>query len=240
MPWQPRRSDRRKSLALVIALHVALGTALVIGLAVQPLARRVPPLVTFDVLPPIRPTPPTEDRKEGAKERAGAADREAKPAPVVLPQPSVRLPAPTPLATADDKAPETAAAPSAGASAKAGPGQGAGGSGTGVGGGGTGGAGIGAGAGLGSEARLLSGNLTRGDYRRIRNFGALRGQAVLALEVGPAGRLTRCTPLASSGDGALDEELCRLLARTRWEPARDRAGLPVPVSLRYVATWDRD
>ena len=71
-------------------------------------------------------------------------------------------------------------------------------------------------------------------------FGAPRGQAVLAIEVGADGRLTRCLPFASSGNAELDQELCRLLGRTRWEPARDRAGRPIPVALRYVATWNRD
>jgi protein TonB len=63
---------------------------------------------------------------------------------------------------------------------------------------------------------------------------------VLAIDVGADGRITRCLPFSSSGNPALDAELCRLLGRTRWEPARNRAGAPVPVALRYVATWDRN
>jgi TonB family protein len=62
----------------------------------------------------------------------------------------------------------------------------------------------------------------------------------LGIDVGSDGRLLRCLTVSSSGNPALDGELCRLLERTRWEPARDRAGRPVTVSLRYVATWDRD
>ncbi|WP_284274611.1 energy transducer TonB, partial [Sphingomonas astaxanthinifaciens] len=119
-------------------------------------------------------------------------------------------------------------------------GRGANGSGDGTGGGGNGGSGSGPGGGLGSNARLVSGNLSRGDYRRIRGYGAPRGQAVLALEVGADGRVSRCQPYSTSGTPALDGELCRLLSRTRWEPARDTAGRPVAVALRYVATWDRD
>ena len=87
---------------------------------------------------------------------------------------------------------------------------------------------------------MLWGNLSRGDYRRIRGFGAPRGSAVLAIDVNAEGRLTRCLSFASSGNPALDAELCRMLARTRWEPARDLDGNPVPVALRYVATWARN
>lgn len=121
----------------------------------------------------------------------------------------------------------------------AGVGSGAGGAGDGTGGGGSGGEGTGSGGGLASEARLLSGNLTRRDYGRIRDFGSPRGRAVLGLEISAEGRVTGCQPVAGSGSAELDLELCRLLSRTRWEPARDMMGRPVLVTLRYVATWDR-
>ena len=236
MPWQPQGRDRTKSLALVLALHVALGAALLHGLAGEPLRQSVESLTTFDVALPEPPPPdPVREQAEQAKEREqGATDLEARPAPVVQPPPVVRLPSPPTLPTADETAPVTGSAPSAGAGREAGQGRGAGGSGDGTGGGGSGG------SGLGSVARLVSGNLSRGDYRRIRGFGAPRGSAVLAIEVSAEGRLTRCLPFASSGNPALDSELCRLLGRTRWEPARDRSGVPVPVALNYVATWDRD
>lgn len=243
MPWHPQGQgrDRTKALVMVVALHLALGAALVFGLAGEPLRRSVEALTTFDVplaLPPPPPEPVVVQQQPAARKEAGPPDREARPAPVVQPKPEVRLPLPPTLPTADETAPVSGTAPSAGASREAGPGRGAGGSGNGLGGGGGGGAG--AGGGLGSEARLLSGNLSRGDYRRIRGFGAPRGSAVLAIEVGADGRLTRCLPFTSSGHPALDGELCRLLGRTRWQPALDRAGTPVPVALRYVATWERD
>lgn len=242
MPWQPPRTDRTKSLALVLLLHAGLGAGLIWGLAGEPLRQASEALTTFDVLPPPPPPPPEPVREEesAAEREAGEPDLLAKPAPVVVPPPPVRLPVPPPLPTADDSAPVTGTAPSAGAGQVDGSGRGANGTGDGTGGGGSGGSGAGAGGGLGSEARLLSGNLTRRDYRLIRGFGAPRGQAVLAIEVNAQGRLTRCLPFASSGNPALDGELCRLLSRTRWSPARDRDGRAVPVALRYVARWDRD
>lgn len=244
MPWHPPRQDKAKSLALVAAIHAALAVALVSGLQGDAVRRVSDSPGIFDVLPPPPSPPPREpppDKREDAAEKeAGAPDLQAKPAPVVLPPPPVRLTVPTPLPTADDSAPDTGSAPSAGAGEVAGVGRGAGGSGDGLGGGGSGGRGSGSGGGLGSEARLLSGNLTGRDYHRIRDFGSLRGRAVLAIEVSAEGRLTRCLPLTGSGNGALDAELCTLLGRTRWQPARDRGGRAVPVALRYVATWDRD
>jgi protein TonB len=246
MPWQPPRSDRTKSLVLVAGLHLLLGAALVSGLAGDRLDKTVenafqpifiPPPVTPE---PEPPPPPPSQSEPAAREEAGAVDVAAKPAPVVLPPPPRPLPSANPLPTADEAAADTGSAPSAGAGLTRGDGRGAGGEGNGAGGGGSGGTGAGGGSGLGSDARLVSGNLTRRDYRRIRAFGSPRGQAVLAIDVSADGRLTRCLPLGGSGNPALDAELCRLLERTRWEPARDRAGRPVPVALRYVATWDRD
>ena len=220
-------------------LHLGLGAALLHGLAGEPLRRSVDALTTFDVPPPgppPLPEQPREDQQMAEVPEEGATDLAARPAPVVQ-SPVIPLPPPT-LRIADEAAPVTGTAPDAGAGLHAGDGAGAGGSGAGTGGGGSGGSG--AGGGFGSEARLLSGNLSRGDYRRIRGFGAPRGSAVLAIEVGASGQLTRCQPFTSSGNPALDGELCRLLGRTRWEPARDRGGNPVPVALRYVASWSRD
>lgn len=241
MPWQPQRRDSRKALVLVLLLHLALGAALLRGLAGPPLEQGGEALVAFDLprSPPPPPPPEPPPAPSSAQVRkAGAVDLDARPAPILQPPPIIPLPPSNTLPTADEAAPLTAAAQTAGAGRTAGPGSGAGGSGDGPGGGGSGGEG--SGNGLGSEARLLSGNLSRGDYRRIRGFGAPRGQAVLAIEVGTDGRLARCMALSSSGNPALDDLLCRLLARTRWEPARSRSGAPVAVSLRYVATWDRD
>lgn len=243
MPWHPPRNDRTKSLLLVVGLHLFLGAALVNGLAGDPLRQVTEGITAIDflpapVLPEPEPPPPPDESASAAREEAGAADLKAKPATVVLP-PVARVPTRNPLPTADEVAPEKGTAPSAGAAAERGPGRGAGGSGDGTGGGGSGGAGSGTGSGLGQEARLVAGNLTRRDYRRIRGFGLLEGRAVLGIEVSAAGRVTRCTPVSGSGNSALDDELCRLLGRTTWEPARDRSGQPVSVSLRYVATWNR-
>ena len=253
MPWQPPKDDRIKAMALVVGLHLALGAALIAGLGGEVVRQASESLVTFDVAPPPPmpepepelepPAPRTEQSARAAEEQAGAADLAARPAPVVVLPPAIRIPLPAPLETADERAPVVGRDASAGAASISGVGRGAGGSGEGSGGGGTdggGAGGAGAGGGPAEEARLLTGNLTARDYRRIRSFGSTRGQATLAIEVSAQGQLTRCLPLGGSGNPALDAELCALLTRTRWAPARDRNGAPVAVALRYVARWDRD
>ena len=242
MPYVRSKADRGKAAALVVAFHAALGLALVTGLAGETVRRASDSLPTFDVLsePPEEKPPVATDSAAAPEDEAAAPNLRAAPAPIVASPPCVPLPSPSPLPVSEQNAPAQGSDPQPGAAAEAGPGTGAGGSGEGFGGGGTGGTGSGSGAGLGSEARLLSGNLTRRDYRRIRSFGSPRGQAVLGITVGRDGRLTGCMPIASSGNPDLDRELCTLLGRTRWAPALDRAGEPVSVALRYVATWDRD
>lgn len=223
---------------MVALIHLGLGAALLHGLAGEPLRRSVEALTTFDApLPDITPpAPPARQPRDTAEEREeGATDIRAEAAPVVRPPPEVRLPISPVLRTADDASPTPGAAASAGAGSAAGQGAGSGSGGSGTGGGGAGGEGFGT---IGSEARLLSGNLSRGDYRRIRGYGAPRGRAVLELVISPEGRPARCQPVTSSGNSALDDDLCRLLGRTRWEPARNRGGVPIPVALRYVAIWE--
>lgn len=238
MPYARSKADRNRAVALVVLVHAALALVVLAGPsppATQPVVER---LRTFDVQ---QDAPPPEEQQplpeQAAPENQGAPAREARPAPVVVPAPALPLPVRSDMAVADETAPADGSDRTAGAADQPGAGQGTGGAGSGFGGGGSGGDGAGA---LGANARLLSGNLTRRDYRRIRSFGSPAGRAVLAITVGAEGRPTACAPLVGSGNPSLDEELCRLLGRTRWSPALDRSGRPVTVTLRYVATWDRD
>ncbi len=240
MPYAGSRADRGKALALVLALHAGLGLALIAGLSVTTVREVSDAMASFDVQLPVTPPPPDPppSRSAPAAERdAGAAGLRAKPAPVIVAPPAVPLVLPSPLPVAEKAGVEEGRDPRPGAAA-GGTGPGAGGDGDGV--GGAGGGGAGAGSGIGSEAQLLSGNLTRRDYRRIRRFGSPRGQAVLGITVSEQGQLIDCLTITGSGNPDLDRELCAMLRRTRWSPALDRDGLPVSVSLRYVATWDRD
>jgi protein TonB len=228
----PTRSDRLKAIAGVVGVHLAIGALILSGSRVVPGSARQSVTQLIDIaLPPPPPPPPPQPRPAHAAEREqGAAGRKAEPSPVVAPPSPIPAQSPLPAAPLAG----TGSASSAGAAAS-GSGTGAGGTGSGRGGGGTGGSGI------GEDARLLSGGLTRRDYRRLRALGASTGQAVLAILVGPNGRVAQCSTRQSSGNPALDAELCAIMQpRMVWAPARDRSGRPLSVGIYYTATWSRD
>jgi protein TonB len=225
------RGDKAKAIVAVIAVHAAL-FALVLT-SKQPLPKAIEHVrtVLIDVTEPPPPPPPPPPEVGRAAEKEGAAGKKAEPSPIVAPKPKIVVPAPTPLPAAPVAG--SGSATSAGA-ATDGSGTGAGGSGSGRGGGGTGG-------GIGADARLLSGGLSRRDYRRLRTVGAPSGRAVLAILVGPDGRVGQCSTRESSGDPALDAALCEILRpRMVWAPARDRSGRPLTVGILYTAIWSRD
>lgn len=226
---RPSRPDRAKAIVAVVAVHVALAALILSGQSSLPeVAGRVR-TVLIDIEPP--PPPPPVPDPGRARDEEGVAGKKAEPTPVVAPQPKIVVPAKPPIPAAPIAG--TGSSSSAGA-ASAGSGPGAGGSGTGRGGGGSGGGGIGV------QARLLSGGLTRRDYRQLRGFGPPSGQAVLAIMVGPGGRVESCAIADTSGDAGLDATLCAILQqRMRWAAARDTRGQPIPVRAYYVATWDR-
>lgn len=226
---RPSRPDRAKALAAMALIYAAMGALFLIRPDSPALRQQPPPTVLIDIAPPV-PPPPVEPRAGRTRDDEGAAGKKAIPTPVVAPR--ARQPVPTPLPAAPVAG--TGSAATAGA-ADAGTGPGGGRSGNGQGGGGTGG-------GIGTLARLLSGGLTRGDYRSIRDIagGASSGQARLALSIGPDGRVARCNIANSSGNAQVDAALCAILVpRMRWVAARDTAGNPISVGVHYVATWQR-
>lgn len=227
-----RASGRERAQAALAAILVngTLGLAFLTGLALRHEERRNdPPLDTFDVtVPPPPPEVAPEPKRDSPRpEPEGAAGRKASP----VAAPPSPLPSPQP---APDR-PSTGSAPTSG-NAAAGSGPGAGGSGSGSGGGGTG-----TGGGIGSEARLLGGHRARLPSSLLRTIPQERGYAHLLLAVGPAGRVTGCSVLTSSGYPAIDQVLCGVMMRnSRWQPARDRAGQPINVEVRYTAIWSKN
>lgn len=236
MAYQTDRQDRAKALGLVVAVHAALGMALLAGLRGPQLVRAAEERLTRFTLPLSEVPPPPPPSDSGAKEEAGAPDRAARAAPVVAPRPIRPMIVRSPVRTAIERGPVPGADRTAGAGAVGGPGNGAGGSGDGSGGGGAGGNGLGAASG----ARWLGGGLSRGDYRRIRAFEVPSGTAAFSITVGPTGTPTDCRPARSSGSPQLDQTICALLLpRMSFAPARDRTGRPVTDQVTYIATWSR-
>ena len=228
------RADRATAIVAVAAVHLGMAALLLLGgrAADPPMAAQAPTKLIDVTLPP--PPPPAAPEAAARPDReAGAAGMKADPTPIVLSPPRIALPTPNPLPAAPIAGSGSAA--SAGA-ANTGIGPGAGGSGDGRGGGGAGGAG-----GIGENARLLSGGLGRRDYRQLRSSAAPSGRAMLAILIGPDGRVVLCSTRQSSGDPALDAALCAILQpRMRWAPARDRSGKPLTVGILYTAVWSRN
>lgn len=236
MAYAPsNRADRSKAILAAAMVHLGMaGLLLLEDNAAGPPMTGQPATTLIDITipPPPPPLPPPEPAVKPDRE-AGAAGLKAEPTPIVLPPPRIALPAVNPLPAAPVAGSGSAA--SAG-SASAGSGPGAGGAGDGRGGGGAG-----EGGGIGENARLMSGGLNRHDYRYLRAFDAPSGRAVLAILVGPDGRIVECSTRQSSGNPALDAALCAILQpRMRWAPARDRGGRPLTVGIFYTAVWSRD
>ena len=224
------RGERARAAAAALAVNLFLGIAFVTGLALR--EERLDPdsLETFDVALPPPPPPKVArpQREESEPEPEGAEGREASPvvatpSPIERPPPVVAAPVPA----------NGLAATSGNADRGTGPGSGGAGSGSGGGGSGAGG--------IGSEARLLGGNRARIPSRLLRTIPQERGFAHLLLTIGPAGRVGGCEVLTSSGYPAIDQALCGVLTtNSRWQAARDRAGQPITIKVRYTATWSKD
>ena len=225
------RGERARAAGAALGVNLFLGIAFVTGLALREERSNSDILETFDVsLPP--PPPPQDieqpEREDSRSEPEGAEGREASSV-VATPSPIERLP---PVVAAP--VPANGRAATSG-NAEHGSGPGSGGAGSGSGGGGEGAGGI------GSEARLLGGNRSRLPSRLLRTIPQERGFAHLLLTIGPAGRVDGCDVLTSSGFAPIDQALCRVMvANSRWQSARDRAGQPITVKVRYTATWSKD
>ncbi len=227
----PERPDQAKAIAAVIAVHAALAAIILTGLNGRIVTQAVETLKTFNLRepppPPPEPPPPPAQRAERAKLEEGAAGKKAEPSPVVAPQPKLPLPSPIPAA----KVAGTGNAPNQGAAAS-GTGTGAGGSGTGPGGGGQGDF-----SGF-TPARQLT-RIPNREYRRIAAVAGMpNGQASLAFDVAPNGRVYNCRIARSSGSAPADALLCQLTqAYVRFSPARDPRGTAIWQAKAYSPSW---
>ena len=83
-----------------------------------------------------------------------------------------------------------------------------------------------------------SGLFSADDYPAVALRGEEQGRVLYRLTIGPDGRVSDCAIRASSGSAALDAATCRILTRrTRFIPARDPAGIPVPDTRDGQIDW---
>lgn len=224
------RPDQAKAIGAVVAVHLALGAAILTGLNVDMVRHAVEQLKTFDIRqpppPPPEPPPPPQPKPKKAKLEEGAAGKKADPSPIVAPKPRIPVESPLPAAPI----PGTGSANSAGA-ANYGTGTGAGGSGTGRGGGGDGGF---------TPAQKIS-KIPDGEYRRLVSVSGMgRGMVGVAIRVTPDGTASNCRVVRSSGNATADSLMCQLTERyVRFRPARDPNGRPVAQDLTWYPNWWR-
>ncbi|HVM38138.1 MAG TPA: TonB family protein [Sphingomicrobium sp.] len=240
------KKDRSGAIALVAAIHAALGFAFLNMSGTIDLADPQRVMRVFDVReivppkppPPPPPPPPPQVQQPRPKEReGGSAPRNirSEATPIVAPRPRVELPVPPVVAVTET--PREGAAPTQGASDVRGPGTGAGGTGTGTG-SGSGGSGTGGGGsdgGIATRAQLLTPSLRSRDYPPHLRSRWPRGAGVLVtFTVEPTGRVSNCRVYESSGDSEIDNMTCMLVTqRFVYRPALNRRGEAVTSQAGY-------
>lgn len=216
----------------VAAIELALGIALLLGLATRLTPPREQPVTLLDIPPPhILPT--VRERPQSRAHRGQPAPRNLRaiPSELVAPPPVIALPPPPPIVAAPVAAAGVAAR--AGASDLPGPGTGAGGVGTGLGGGGDG-----DGDGDGVPPRHIRGRIRDGDFPRALAEAGAGGTVAVRYRVGIDGRVSDCRVTGSSGNADLDRLTCRLIQqRFRFDPSRDAAGRKVPSIIVENHSW---
>jgi periplasmic protein TonB len=193
--------NRTLAIIFVAVLQLALGYAIVTGLAYNVIKKAAQDLKTFDVEeqppPPEEPPPPPKDMPK-------------VPPPPVTPPPLVRVnTAPPPIAVVEAPTPPpippVAVAPPPPAppppprkvqSAQSAKG----------------------------DLRTL---FSADDYPAAASAAEAQGTAQAQLTVGPDGRVVGCNLIRSTGNGALDSATCNILRRrAKFTPARDSNGQP--------------
>ena len=231
--------ERAGAIVAVIAIHVALGFALLSGLAVDFPRRVSESLETFAVLPPPKPPTPPEPRPKPKADRAPRKEGAASPAnltakatEIVAPPVVIPPPVPPPIIAAPKAS--TGASDHSGAAPVPGPGTGSGGVGTGT---GSGDAGDGSGGGgEGEGAEPIGRGIRDSDYPRGMPDDDRQHLVRTRIAIGTNGRVTACRVLRPSDSEMLNRVICDLLARRlRFRPARDANGRPVP----DYAIWDQ-
>lgn len=234
-------SYRERGASAVAALLVVLAAVffLTLGLraALQP--RKPDVLVSVDIAPPAAPSerprpmaPVPAARQAAPKGDPAPAGLRDQAVPVVVPPPAIVLLPPLPVVTATEAG--GGAGTSTGAAARPGPGQGAGGRGDGLGGGGDGGQGDG----VVTPARHVRGRLKFSDIPESILGAGETASVGVRYTVETSGRVTGCRIAATSGIGALDTLVCRLIERRfRFRPARDAEGKPVRATVTEEHTW---
>jgi protein TonB len=202
MAYADQQMSGNKIIAIIIValIHVALGYALVTGLAYNAVKKAIERVTTVDIEEPEpeeeEPPPPPPD--------------EVRPPPPVAPPPPINISvAPPQIQTVDTPpppAPPVRIVPPAAPPAPPPPSQARGATPD----------------GLTGWSRRIQENYPP---RAVRD--EIEGRVGVRVSIGPNGRVTSCSVTAPSGSSILDEAACQGMTRyARYNPALDAAGKP--------------
>jgi protein TonB len=206
--------DRPGAAAAVVAVHVAVGWALVVGLGYTKVIEAVKnPEGIFIPAVPLPPPPKPEV----------VPDQKVIEHPIVAPQPKLNV---NPISPRIDTTPEIVpvvpvvplalptATPTASPRALYAP--------------------------VGAAPRGNPGDwVTVNDYRSSWINRGMTGTARFRLQVGADGRVASCSITVSSGHPELDAATCALVSkRAKFDPAKDETGARVPGSYSNAVRWE--
>ena len=205
-------SNRTAAIIIVALIHIALGYALVTGLAYNVIKKAAEDLKTFDVEdepppPPEEPPPPPEQNTPPPPQVVAPPPivRTNTVAPPIISTPVAPPPVITPRRTA--RAARAAAPPRVSQAARA--------------------------------KGNLPGLFSTDDYPQSAIRNEEQGTTAVRLSIGTDGRVTDCTITASSGSTALDSATCNILRRrARFTPAQDQAGNPISDTYSQRIRWE--
>lgn len=204
-------SNRTAAIIIVALIHIALGYALVTGLAYNVVKQAAEKMKTFDV--EDEPPPPPEEPPPPPEQNTPPPPQVVAPPPIVrtntVAPPIISTPvAPPPVITPRaPPAPPAPPAPRVSQAAKA----------------------------KGNLLALFSND----DYPASALRNEEQGTTAVRLTIGPDGRVSDCAITSSSGSSALDNATCNILRRrARFTPAKDQAGNPISDTHSQRIRWE--
>lgn len=206
------RRSNPATVAVVVAVHLAIGYAFVSGLAIT-VIRQLPTPTIARLIPDDVPPPPDLPQPEARADQP-AAPTTSRTVPVDLPRvdPIVTV-TPSPQVVIDlpalPAAPDVTPPPAPVSRAR--PPQ---------------------------PMSDRGGWVTTDDYPPSALRDGLTGTTAIRLAIGSNGRVTECVVTGSSGSALLDDTACRVYARrARFRPALDDAGTPVASTRADRIVW---
>ncbi|MFL6737874.1 MAG: energy transducer TonB [Sphingomicrobium sp.] len=207
-------SNRTAAIIIVALIHIALGYALVTGLAYNVIKNAAEKMKTFDVEeepppPPEEPPPPPDTETPPPPQIVAPPPivRTNTVAPPIISTPVAPPPVITPTARPAPPAPPAPPKPVISQAAKA-------------------------------KANLNS-LFSTDDYPPSALRNEEHGTTAVRLSIGTDGRVTDCSVASSSGSSTLDAATCSIIRRrARYTPAKDQSGNPIAGTDSARIRWE--